>query len=107
MKVGNVSNLERKIIPGIKGHVESIDVLVGTPTMGVRIIPPNSHVPKPKHEHLEAQVIYVISGHASITNGVDTHDLEPGDYVLLESLEEHYVKTGNESVKVFEVKYEV
>jgi quercetin dioxygenase-like cupin family protein len=64
-------------------------------------------VPKRPHVHPEKQIIYVISGSGSITNGEYTIELEAGDYILLDSNEPHYVSTKNEDLTVFEVKYRV
>jgi quercetin dioxygenase-like cupin family protein len=105
MKRVNESELEKKQIPGKIGHADAFDIVLGVPTMGVRIVSPESNVPKPPHKHPERQVIYLISGSATITNGVETFDLIPGDFVVLDANEEHYVSTGKEEAKVFEVKY--
>lgn len=92
-------------IQGSKGIVEVYDVVQGELTAGVRIVKPESDVPTRPHVHPEKQVIYVISGSGMITNGQETLDLRPGDFVLLEANEEHYVKTWKNELKVFEVKY--
>ncbi|MFX1368448.1 MAG: cupin domain-containing protein [Promethearchaeota archaeon] len=105
MKRTNEAELEAFQIPGEKGLAKAFDIVSGVPTMGVRIVEPESNVPRTPHRHPERQVIYMISGTATISNDVETIDLIPGDFVLLESNEEHYVSTGKEEAKVFEVKY--
>jgi len=90
---------------GSIGHVDVMDAVSEPLTAGVRIISAYSEVPPRPHLHSEAQLIYVISGRAKITNGVETLTMEPGDFVLFEPHEEHYVITGNRDIKVFEVKY--
>ncbi|MHA2321993.1 MAG: cupin domain-containing protein, partial [Candidatus Thorarchaeota archaeon] len=69
------------------------------------IVKADSDVPTRPHIHSEKQVIYVISGKGKITNGKETFDLNPGDFIILDSNEEHYVTTEKDDLKVFEVKY--
>lgn len=98
-------DVEAKRIFGVRGHVDMMDVETGIPTIGVRVVAPNSYVPPKPHIHAEKQVIYLISGTLKITNGLETISLQPGDFVLLDSNEEHYVMTDAHEAKVFEVKY--
>lgn len=92
-------------IEGAKGSIQVYDVIQGEITVGVRVVKTNSDVPKRPHVHSEKQVIYVISGTGKITDGMETFDLEPGDFILLDTNEEHYVITENDDLKVFEVKH--
>ena len=92
-------------IQGARGVVDVYDVIQGELTAGVRIVKADSDVPTRPHIHSEKQVIYVISGSGKITNGKETFNLGPGDFILLESKEEHYVTTKNEDLKIFEIKY--
>ena len=105
MKRVNEIEMTPGSIQGTKGIVDVYDVVKGELTAGVRIVKPNSDVPTRPHVHSEKQVIYVISGTGKITNGEETLDLGPGDFILLEENEEHYVMTGSDELKVFEVKY--
>jgi len=104
MKV-NETEMTPGQIEGVKGTVQVYDVIQGEVTAGVRVVKAESDVPKRPHIHSERQVIYVISGAGKITDGVETFDLKPGDFILLEANEEHYVITENEDIKLFEVKY--
>ena len=81
------------------------DMIKGEITAGVRIVKADSDVPPRPHAHNEKQVIYVISGTGTITNGKETFDLNSGDFILLDSNEEHYVMTKDEDLRVFEIKY--
>ena len=92
-------------IEGEKGTVETYDPLHNEIVAGVRVVKPSSNVPKRPHVHPEKQLIYVIAGSGKITNGDITFDLVSGDFVMLDSNEEHYVMTETEELKVFEVKY--
>jgi len=105
MKKINETEMTPGSIQGAKGIVDVYDVIQGELTAGVRIVRANSDVPTRPHIHPEKQVIYVISGTGKITNGKETFDLGPGDFVLLETNEEHYVKTDKEDLKIFEIKY--
>ena len=72
-------------IQGAKGVVDVYDVIQGKLTAGVRIVKANSDVPTRPHIHSQRQVIYVISGTGKITNGKETFDLNPGDFIILDA----------------------
>ncbi|MHA1943066.1 MAG: cupin domain-containing protein [Candidatus Thorarchaeota archaeon] len=105
LKKINVTEMLPGKIEGTKGSVETYDPYPDEIDAGVRVVKESSDVPKKPHGHLERQLIYVIAGSGKITNGDITFDLVPGDFVMLESNEEHYVTTGTEELRVFEVKF--
>ena len=105
MKKIHETGIEVKVIPGKIGAVDAFDAVTDSITAGVRIIRKNSDVPTRIHAHPERQLLYLIEGKASISNTVFSLDLEPGDFVFLDPNEEHYVITGDEEAKVFEIKY--
>ena len=105
MKKIHEFEIVRKNISGIKGTVDVFDAVEEEILAGIRIVKKNSDVPTRPHKHPERQLIYVIEGTAEITNEKVTFNLKPGDFVFLESNEEHYVRTGDSDVKVFEIKY--
>jgi quercetin dioxygenase-like cupin family protein len=105
MRKINEREIEGKVVRGLTGHVDTFDVIDDSPTIGVRVVAPNSEVPNRVHAHPERQVIYMISGEASLTNRMDTIELQPGDFAILEPNEEHYVITGDSDAKLFEVKF--
>jgi quercetin dioxygenase-like cupin family protein len=70
------------------------------------IIPPQSSVPPKPHAHKMRQINYIIDGNLAITNGKETIDLKKGDFIILESLEEHYYSTTNDSAHIFEMQFE-
>ncbi|MHA1654462.1 MAG: cupin domain-containing protein [Candidatus Thorarchaeota archaeon] len=107
MKRFNESEMEMRRFAGTKGHVDVWDAVRGPIVAGVREVAPNSDVPPRPHRHQEAQLLYVISGTPAITNGQETFGLRPGDFVLLEPNEEHYVVTKDRPAKLFEVLYGV
>lgn len=105
MRKKNEKEMTPGIIDGTKGTVDVFDMIQGALTAGVRIVGANSDVPKRPHVHSEKQLIYVISGTGKITNGMETISVKPGDFVLLEENEEHYVITDKDELKLFEIKY--
>ncbi len=105
MKKVHEFEIAPKNIAGKIGSVDAFDAIEEEMQAGVRIVKKNSDVPTRPHKHPERQLIYVIEGTAEITNKEVTFNLKPGDIVFLESNEEHYVKTGDSEIKVFEIKY--
>jgi quercetin dioxygenase-like cupin family protein len=105
MKMKNENEMVPGKIIGTKGEVDVFDMIQGLLTAGVRVVKTNSDVPMRPHIHPEKQLIYIISGTGRITNGLETISVKPGDFVLLEENEEHYVITDKDELKVFEIKY--
>jgi mannose-6-phosphate isomerase-like protein (cupin superfamily) len=107
MKKVRLKDMNPVIAEGEKGSIHVFDPWPDEISAGIRVVKKDSNVPKRPHVHPEKQIIYVISGSGSITNGEYTIELEAGDYILLDSNEPHYVSTKNEDLTVFEVKYRV
>jgi quercetin dioxygenase-like cupin family protein len=99
------SSIAPKRVIGTKGWVDVFDVLTDPLTIGIRVIPPKSDIPTHKHAHTEAQITYVVSGSPKITNLQVTLQLKPGDFVILEPNEEHYVMTDKNEARLLEVKF--
>lgn len=105
MKKIHEFEIERKTFDGTVGSVDVYDVIDENIQAGVRIVKSNSDVPKRTHKHSERQILYLIDGEANITNEKETFSLKPGDFILLEANEEHYVSTGDSDAKLFEIKF--
>ncbi|MFQ6123031.1 MAG: cupin domain-containing protein [Candidatus Heimdallarchaeota archaeon] len=105
MKIEHEDQLNMQILEGEKGSVTVKDFLKEKETIGIRIIPQNSIVPTRSHIHTERQVNYVIEGRAEVSNGIDAVLLKKGDFVFFESSEQHYFKTFESEIKLFEVKF--
>ena len=105
MKRIHESEISPKIIDGKVGSVDAFDIIDEAIQGGIRIVKPNSDVPTRTHKHPQRQIMYAVEGTAEITNKVETISVKPGDFVIFEANEEHYVKTGNEEFKVFEIKF--
>ncbi|MCK4566887.1 MAG: cupin domain-containing protein [Candidatus Thorarchaeota archaeon] len=105
MKKIHESEIVQKRIDGKVGSVDVYDIIDENIQAGIRIVKSNSDVPTRIHRHPERQIIYVIEGSAEITNEIETLTLRSGDFVILDANEEHYVKTSDNEVKVFEIKF--
>lgn len=105
MKKIHETSLPSNLVEGSKGFVDIIDITTDPITMGVRIVKPNSDVPQRIHKHEERQIIYLMDGFAQVTNTIELISLIPGDFVVIDSNEEHYVITGEKEAKLFEVRF--
>ena len=108
MRVISEDNIEKKIVMGERGTVEMMNFLE-SPKMiiGTRTVRPNSWVPRKPHSHKLRQINYVIDGEPILTSGKESVKLKKGDFVLLESFEEHYYSTTDRPAHVFEVQFEL
>ena len=105
MKKIHEFEIERKTIDGKQGSVDVYDIIDEHIQAGIRIVKSNSDVPTRIHKHPQRQIMYVVEGSAEITNEIETLALRPGDFIILGANEEHYVKTREDEVKVFEIKF--
>ena len=108
MKIINETEMPEGIIRGSQGSVrlwsaiDEDDMVAGS-----RIIVPNSTVPEKVHRHLLRQLVFIISGECEASTDMEKwRTLKKGDYVLHESYEPHYFRTGDEPCYLFEVRYE-
>lgn len=99
------SEISPKVIDGKVGSVDVFDIIDEEIQAGIRIVKRNSDVPTRTHSHPQRQIMYAVEGSAEITNNVETLTLKPGDFVILEANEEHYVITNDKEFKVFEIKF--
>ena len=105
LKVVNEEDLRKEVLfRDVRVHLAN---LVEQPDFVVRtvVVPPNSSVPPKPHAHEMCQINYVIDGKLAVTNGKETVDLKKGDFIILESFEEHYFATTNDCAHVFEVQF--
>ncbi|MBD3407577.1 MAG: cupin domain-containing protein [Candidatus Lokiarchaeota archaeon] len=98
-------DIEGSRVKGIRGFVELYNIITLPFVAGVRIVSEDSEVPQRVHAHPEKQIIYVIEGNPMITNRMQTLHLKPGDFIILEPNEKHYIITENNLAKIFEIKY--
>ena len=105
MKQIHESKISPKEIVGKLGSVDVFDIIDDTINAGIRIVKKNSDVPTRPHIHPHRQIIYVVDGSGEITNTKERLPLNPGDFIVLDSNEEHYVITHDKELKVFEIKF--
>ena len=66
---------------------------------------PNLDVlPKP-HKHSEHEMIFLLKGSATFTNGKDDVELGADNAIIFDSNEEHYAKSGKDGFTVLEMKW--
>jgi quercetin dioxygenase-like cupin family protein len=107
LKVVNEADIEKKTVDGERGKQHMINLVEQRGlVIGTRIILQNSSVPPKPHSHKRRQINYIIDGEPSVTNGKVTIKLKKGDFVVLESFEEHYYSTNDEPAHTFEVQFE-
>lgn len=106
MRVLDYSNLEHRVVEGIKGQLTALDV-VGEPAFGVgiRVVPPHAKVPKPGLPHAPGRrVVFAMRGTGTISNGEYYEKLIPGKFVLLEDGEVPSFMTQEEELVVLEIR---
>ncbi len=105
MKKIHESKISPKTIAGKLGSVYAFDIIDETIQAGIRIVKKNSDVPTRPHIHSQRQIMYIVDGTGEITNTKERLPMNPGDFIVLEANEEHYVITHDDELKVFEIKF--
>lgn len=107
MRVTNIEGLEAEIIQLPNGAEVSIKRVVSSPAVHskVAIVPPNSTVPSKDHKHENHEVLYILKGAAKLSDGRKTTEVGPGDIIVVEPFEKHYVVTREEELSIFEVSW--
>ncbi len=108
MKIVNETEISEGEIKGIQGAVRVWSAVTEENMVaGSRTIVPNSIVPTRVHRHLLRQLIFIIHGKCDVTTDLEEwHPMKKGDYVMFDSFEPHYFRTGEDSCYLFEVRYE-
>lgn len=106
MKIINIKDLKGTSSPGERGEVIMIDCInEKNIVLGMREIGPNSIVPKRPHHHQLRQAMFVVQGTGVVTNGIEKYRFNPGDFILIDTDEEHYFESEGESVRMIEVRF--
>lgn len=106
MKIVDMNDLKEVSSPGERGQVTIIDCINEKDiVLGVREIGPNSIAPKRPHHHPLRQVMFVIEGTGSVTNGIERYRFKPGDFIIIDTNEEHYFESEGDRVKMIEVRF--
>lgn len=106
MRILNHDNLETRVVEGVKGSMQSLDV-VGDESFGVgiRVIPAHSKVPKPGIPHHRGRrVLFVLRGTGTLTNGEYYEKLSAGQFAVLDDGEVPSFMTQDDELVVLEVR---
>jgi len=108
MKIVGETEIPEGEIKGIEGTVRIWNAIVEDKIVaGSRTIVPGSIVPAGDHRHLLRQMVFIIEGECEVTTDLEEwFPVKKGDYILLDSYEPHYFRTGKEPCYLFEVRYE-
>ena len=106
MKIVSKETLEGKLMQCPRGEVEFRSI-ISTSELLFRfaIITPNADVLPRPHKHEKREVLYLIEGSATTTNGEITRDIGVGDVAVFEPSEEHYIETGPKGATFLELKW--
>ncbi|MEM2943502.1 MAG: cupin domain-containing protein [Methanomassiliicoccales archaeon] len=106
MKIVNAQKMGKTISEGDRGVVVISDVVnEQNIVIGLREIDPKSRVPKRPHAHALRQVMFVVEGHGVVSNGRESRQFKPGDFLIFEANEEHYFESDDRLVKMVEVRF--
>jgi len=107
MRILDYSDLEQRVVEGIKGKMTALDV-VGDEGfgVGVRVVPPNSKVPKPGLPYAKGRrILFALRGSGTISNGEYYEKVVAGKFVTLDEGENPSFTTIEEELVVLEVRY--
>jgi len=105
MRLINEKDIKAVIADGDRGQVRIKDVASEESfVFGLRETGPGCLVPKKPHKHKLRQVMYVIEGSGTVSNGKDATPFRAGDFILFEGNEEHYFDSDGENLKMIEVR---
>lgn len=108
MRVLEYTDLEQRVVEGIKGTLTALDV-VGDESFGVglRIVPPNAKVPKPGLSYAKGRrVLFTLRGSGTVTNGEYYEKLAPGKFVVLDDGEHPSFMTNDEEMVILEIRHD-
>jgi len=105
MKLIHETDIKVVAADGDRGQVRIKDVAVEENfVFGLRETGPNCLVPKRLHKHKLKQVMYVIEGCGTVSNGKNTMIFKAGDFILFDGNEEHYFDSDGKNLKMIEVR---
>jgi len=107
MRILDYTDLEQRVVEGIKGKMTVLDV-VGEEALGVglRVVPPNSKVPKPGVPFAKGRrILFALRGSGTVSNGEYYEKVVAGKFVTLEEGETPSFTTVEDELVVLEVRY--
>ena len=104
MRIINEKELEGKTIQLHKGKAES-KTLLSTSHMLARLlfIEPNVVCLPESHIHERREVLYVVRGTATFSDGEMTKEVGSGDMMICDPYDKHFVTSGPDGVVLHEV----
>ena len=106
MRVLEYSNLDQRLVEGVKGTLTAMDVVSEDAFgVGLRVIPSNSKVPKPGTPYAKGRrVLFVLRGSGTLSNGEYYERITAGKFVLLDENERPAYSTQDEELAVLEIR---
>lgn len=107
MRILDYTELEQRVVEGVKGKMTALDV-AGDEGFGVglRVVPPNSKVPKPGLPYAKGRrILFALRGQGTVSNGEYYEKVVAGKFVTLEDGENPSFTTQEEELVVLEIRY--
>lgn len=107
MRILDYTDLEQRVVEGIKGKMTALD-LVGDEAFGVglRVVPPNSKVPKPGLGYARGRrILFALRGSGTVSNGEYYEKVVAGKFVTLDAGENPSFTTLDDELVVLEIRY--
>ncbi|MDD1769006.1 MAG: cupin domain-containing protein [Methanomassiliicoccales archaeon] len=105
MKLIHEEDIGVVTVEGGRGQVRIKDVASEENfVFGLRETGPNCLVPKKPHKHKLRQIMYVIEGSGTVSNGTDAMLFKAGDFIVFAGSEEHYFDSDGKDLKMIEVR---
>lgn len=105
MKIDNIKNIEGETLNFPSGGTVELKRIVNQEGLEARVasVTPGSEVPEKNHQHGGHEMLFVISGNAQFYDGQNTRSLEPGDSIVIEPFEQHWIVAGENGISLFEL----
>lgn len=107
MRAVDYREMDQRTVEGIKGNLTAVDVVSDEAFgVGLRVIPPNSKVPKPGLPYAPGKrVLFVLRGTGTVSNGEYYEKIGAGKFVLMDEGERPNYATQDEELVVLEMRY--
>lgn len=107
MQILDYQNLEERIVEGLRGTLRALDVTNDeTFGLGLRVIPPNSKVPKPGSPYAKGRrILFVLRGTGTVTNGEYYEKVVAGKFVQFGDGEHPSFMTQEDELVVLEARW--
>lgn len=107
MRILDYTDLEQRAIEGLKGKMTALDVVSEEALgVGLRVVPPNSKVPKPGVPYAKGRrILFALRGSGTVSNGEYYEKVVAGKFVTLDAGEVPNFTTGDEELVMIEIRY--